>query len=127
MKTLEEMTKEERTELFEAWFQGERIEYYHSGEWCHAIYPAWNPDTTYRIAPRKPSIDWSHVAPEYKWLARDESGEVYLYTIEPELARDVWIARTMDLELRADTFSSLDPGTCDWWESLVRRPEVTGD
>ena len=32
----------------------------------------------------KPSINWSHVKGEYKWLAVDKDGSAYAYKDEPE-------------------------------------------
>ncbi len=32
----------------------------------------------------KPSIDWSHVKDEYKWLSVDKDGRAYVYENEPE-------------------------------------------
>ena len=68
----------------------------------------------------KPSIDWSHVSPEYNYLAQDANGDGYLCGKEPLCHRTAW-----DMEspyLSATTFTSYVPGTCVWKDSLVKRP-----
>ena len=68
----------------------------------------------------KPSIDWSHVSPEYNYLAQDANGDGYLCGKEPSHHTSAW-----DMEfpyLSATTFTSYVPGTCDWKDSLVKRP-----
>ena len=69
----------------------------------------------------KPSIDWSHVSPEYNYLAQNSNGDSYLCGKEPTTHITVW-----DMEspyIFATTFTSYVPGTCDWKESLVERPD----
>ena len=68
----------------------------------------------------KPSIDWSHVSPEYKYLAQDANGGGYLCGKEPSHYTSAW---SMEFPyLSATTFTSYVPGTCDWKDSLVKRP-----
>ena len=69
----------------------------------------------------KPSIDWSHVSPEYNYLAQDENGGGYLYGKQPSRRTSAW--DTESPFLSATTFTSYVPGTCDWKDSLVKRPE----
>ena len=69
----------------------------------------------------KPSIDWSHVSAEYNYLAQDANGDGYLCGKEPSHHTSAW-----DMEspyLSATTFTSYEPGTCDWEDSLVKRPD----
>ena len=69
----------------------------------------------------KPSIDWSHVSPEYNYLAQDENGDGYLCSKNPHRKNTAW---TMESPyIRATTFTSFIPGTCDWKDSLVKRPD----
>lgn len=77
----------------------------------------------YRIAPATTpdTIDWSHVAPEFKWMARDSEGQCWLYHTEPKSECCSWYS--MDDVTPADSFSSYHRGTCDWKDSLVKRPE----
>lgn len=87
--------------------------------------PAWAGDVVYRVKPApltKPSIDWSHVAPEWKWLARDDDGMMWLYEWpQPDCGVYSWKAHGRYAD--ASAFASLTPGMCDWRDSLVRRPE----
>ena len=69
----------------------------------------------------KPSIDWSHVSPEYNYLAQDENGQGYLCGKNPHRMNTAWCMETP--YTRATPFTSYVPGTCDWKESLVKRPE----
>lgn len=71
---------------------------------------------------KKPSIDWSHVAPQYKWLARDSDGAAYVYVSKPCVGdADMWATSVHD-HLRTTGFASYSPGDCDWKDSLVERP-----
>lgn len=69
----------------------------------------------------KPSIDWSHVSPGYNYLAQDENGDGYLCGKNPHRMNMAWSMETP--YIRATTFTSYVPGTCDWQDSLVKRPE----
>ena len=72
----------------------------------------------------KPSIDWDHVAPKYKYLSEDSDGIAFLYDGEPYVATDAsaWYAQS-DEVLEADGFASYTKGTCDWKDSLIKRPD----
>ena len=69
----------------------------------------------------KPSIDWSHVSPEYNYLAQDENGDGYLCGKNPHRVDVIWSMETPYIS--ATTFTSYVPGTCDWKDSLVKRPD----
>ena len=68
----------------------------------------------------KPSIDWSHVSPEYNYLVQDSDGEGYLCGKKPTHVKSGWFAESVNIS--ASTFTSYTPGTCDWKDSLVERP-----
>ena len=70
----------------------------------------------------KPSIDWSHVSPEYNYLAQDSSGQGYLCGKKPHRMDYAWDMGPSPY-IRATTFTSYEPGTCDWKDSLVKRPD----
>lgn len=72
-------------------------------------------------ADTKPSIDWSHVSSEYDYLVQDSEGEGYLCSEKPSRIENGWNAESPFIEVA--TFTSYVPGTCDWKESLVKRPE----
>jgi hypothetical protein len=73
----------------------------------------------------KDSIDWSHVSQIVKACARDEDGQAWLHNtadIAPGFA--TWRGNPNTRMTRADdVFASYRPGTCDWRESLITRPE----
>ncbi len=70
-------------------------------------------------ATTKPSIDWSHVSSEYNYLIQDSDGEGYLFGEKPTRVSMAW---NMETPIRATAFTSYVPGTCDWEDSLVKRP-----
>ena len=69
----------------------------------------------------KPSIDWSHVSEDFQYLAMDENGKHCLFAEKPEPIVLEWAADA--LYINAKHFASFIPGTCDWKDSLVKRPE----
>ena len=69
----------------------------------------------------KPSIDWSHVSEDFQYLAMDSSGVCYLYSGKPSQGEGQWV--TNMLCTPANRFASFIPGTCDWRDSLVKRPD----
>lgn len=73
----------------------------------------------------KPSINWDHVAPKYKYFSEDSEGNAFLYGEEPYVATDAsaWYAQS-DEVVEALGFASYTKGTCHWKDSLVKRPEV---
>ena len=71
----------------------------------------------------KPSIDWSHVSSEYNYLAQDSNGDGYLCGKNPHRMSMAWSMETP--YIRATRFTSYVPGTCDWRDSLVKRPDKT--
>ena len=71
----------------------------------------------------KPSIDWEHVKSEYKWLSVDKDGSAYVYKDEPERnGSDHWYSHNGSFK-EVKGLASYTPGTCDWKDSLVKRPE----
>lgn len=76
----------------------------------------------------KDQIDWSHVAPEFKAMARDDEAEsAFAYTEAPFLDGGKWEHRgfwhSHGDSVQASAFASYKRGTCDWRDSLVLRPE----
>ena len=57
----------------------------------------------------------------FQYLAMDEDGEFYLYSDKPTPVSQQWITN-LSYAL-ATHFASFTPGTCDWRDSLVKRPE----
>lgn len=103
---------------------GGPYEFFDGSDWQSTSRCDDTPTLAHRVKPQpltKPSIDWSHVAPEYKWLARDESGYVFLYPEQPFAYNGIWKCDGRFGGYRM--FASCTPGTCDWRDSLVERPE----
>ena len=86
--------------------------------------PSWSDAETYHIVYSKPSIDWSHVNKEYKWLAVDEDGKACVTVLEPREKKCFWVAEDPNSSaIPAEYFASFKRGTCDWEDSKIRRPE----
>ena len=68
----------------------------------------------------KPSIDWSNVSKDFQYLAMDENGKHHLFAEKPEPVILEWASDM--LYIKADHFASFTPGTCNWSDSLVERP-----
>jgi hypothetical protein len=83
------------------------------------------PNFKYRVKQTPDFIDWSHVAPEYKWMARDEAGVTCLFMMKPCVSDDYWRRHEDDFFARrmAHAFASYKRGAVDWKDSLVSREE----
>jgi len=80
---------------------------------------------TYRLAPvplTKPDPPWHVLADWVQWVARDSYGSCSGFEMEPN-ASNVWWTSLGKYRL-LDALK-IDPGTCDWKDSLVQRPEDT--
>lgn len=88
-----------------------------SWNWCDLDYDIYEEPKT------KPSIDWSHVNKDYKYMATDEDGDTHLYNKKPYIEDyGVWNVSSGFCK-SAEAFVSFVPGTCNWKDSLVERPE----
>lgn len=84
---------------------------------------SWDTSRTYRARPDPivpDSINWDHVAPEWKWMARDKTDEVWFFDEKPESDYAYWCAK--DGMLVCAGFASYRRGTVAWQDSLVERP-----
>lgn len=118
MKTIDEMI-----EVMQAYRDGKPVERTPLGvaAWSAPVEPMWDwMHFDYRIAVTKPSIDWSHVAPKYRWMAVTHRGVGTLFTHEPFITDSGWDAAGRCAV--SSCFASFTPGTCDWRDSLVERP-----
>ena len=80
----------------------------------------------YRIKPvYKPSINWDHVSPEYKWLTIDSDGQSRLWPHKPAAlkGRGYWSGNSH--VYKAHVLSSFKRGDCPWDESLIGREYVS--
>jgi hypothetical protein len=108
------------------------------GIWKPADDPAWVWRTVYRkAADTKPSIDWTHIAEGWNWLARDADGLGFLYTEKPQVFTTCWMGEGKEYARTHTSYRfgtcdwrnsliSYRPGTCDWRESLICRPGYEG-
>lgn len=120
-------TIDEKLSVMRAWLEGEKIEsrsHFGDGEWYDATHPWWDWNKfEYRLKPSEPVddyINWDHVSDKFNFMARDRTGEVFLYENKPELLDSVWTEYGRYIDARL--FSSLKVGNKPWNESLVKRP-----
>ena len=110
--------------VMQAYVDGEDVESCTGEEWWVNEHPVWNwPSVDYRIVKTPDTINWDHVAPEFKWMARDKHGSAYLYNGEPKIGdKDSWVGTGWTF-ISCKGFISYHLSTCDWKDSLVKRPE----
>lgn len=88
--------------------------------------PIWNwgfYTYTHRRAKIPDTINWDHVAPEFKYMARNYIGNTALFVERPEISfvtDKAWTYRGNSVP--AVGHASYRRGTVDWKESLVIRP-----
>jgi hypothetical protein len=110
-------------EVMQAYVEGKKIHYSEDGwDWQVVDSPTWDwLAIDYRVKPAsKPSINWDHVHPDYKWMATDADGKTFLYEKAPTDVHHRWDGQRW---VEACVFNSFIPGDCDWKKSLVQRPE----
>lgn len=117
-----DLPRADQIALFESILDGVRVELFSplTEMWVEKESSGFNDNFHYRIASTKPSIDWSHVSDEYKWLSTGENGNSYLTTFKPRTLESIWIGGRS--YIKATGFASFKPGACDWRDSLVGRP-----
>ncbi len=103
-------------------------EYWSIDGWYTLDEPSWERAVVYRAvrpAPTPLVVDWSMIAPEYRFAAKDGDGCVYVYDERP-----VWYAKDDGWD-SAGKGRALDHiigavkswGTCAPEDSLIERPE----
>jgi hypothetical protein len=125
MNRWKDMPKAEKLSIVKALFvDGKIIEHSLNGEdwknFYHVDVNFWS-EHYYRIKTTKPSIDWSHVSDEYKWMATDEDGRTFLFCSFPWVDGSYWCTKNNSVD--CEGFASFELGTCDWKDSLVERPK----
>ena len=71
----------------------------------------------------KPSIDWTQIKDEYKWLAVDVNECAYVYENEPTIATSAYWCSSSATYFHVNGLVSYSRGTCDWEDSLIQRPD----
>ena len=74
-------------------------------------------------ATAKPSINWTQIKDEYKWLAVDVNKCAYVYENEPSSDGSAYWCSSGATYFHVNGLVSYSRGTCDWKDSLVKRPE----
>lgn len=117
----QDLSDAEKGALLLAKHRGQKIEMYWptSREWC-VVDPAFNDLCAYRIALTPDTIDWSHLAPEWRFVARDDDNSPLLYQARPERNAVSWAA--YEPCARVTTPSYRNNGM-PWEQSLIERPE----
>jgi len=93
------------------------------GMWEGIEKPTWLLDLTYRKCPEPETddyIDWSHVAPQFVCMARDESEYSYLHSAEPQALGCLWDGEGDVAAVKPH--ASYRRGNKPWNRSLVWRP-----
>ncbi len=103
-------------EVMQAYVDGDEVESCTGEEWWVNEHPVWNwPSVDYRIVKTPDTINWDHVAPEFKYMMRGLNDvDAFLFKKNPPAVGEGFIS--------ASLFSSYHRGTCDWKDSLVIRP-----
>lgn len=117
------MTHEEMISVIQSHKDGKQIEWQAFGcsKWDSG-YPTFNFGcNNYRVKKSVDYIDWSHVAPCFKWMARDSNGLSFLFKERPTIG-SMYANWTGGDFIRANCFASYKKGDCEWRESLVSRP-----
>lgn len=126
-------TTQYKIEVMQAFLEGKQIETRnYDNELWHTylnIEPGWNwQNFDYRVKQTSPLIiPWEALKADYRWAAKDEDGEIYVYTEKPKpdslgLGLGYW--RYEGLNYRVDAVMiTQDPDNIGWKESLIQRPE----
>lgn len=122
-KPFGELDRETQLAMFEAWLDGARIQGL-AGTWKDWGTPSWASRTLYRVRPEPltlDSIDWSHVTPQWRFMARGVDGCAVIYQSLPHIFGNYWKA-PQGVGSYANVLASYRRGTVDWRDSLVVRP-----
>lgn len=117
-------TLEEKIEVMQHYLNGGKITV-DGNVWIFNVDPNFNWEVSdysiYEEPKTKPSINWEHVNKKFKYMATDFNGDTYLYWNLPKCLKGFWESKGRCIN--ALTFTSFNPGTCNWKDSLVVRPE----
>lgn len=120
------MCTENKIKIMQAYLDGKEIEFrcYSCISWNDCTKPTWNwGEVQYRIKELIPDyINWDHVSPKYKYIARDSSNEAYAYLQEPVPGHTMWFSDSCS-HRSVDHLSSYKQGDVDWKDSLIKRPD----
>ena len=124
-------TLDEKIAVMQAAKRGEPIEvkFYKFAEWTSVEQPSWDwANHEYRVSPRKPTVDWSHVGDGVNAFVRDKDGTSFCCSRIPVIdSYDNTTWQDGGTYYDAGIFASFNPGNCDWKESLIIRPGYEDD
>ena len=141
LPTFGNLSREKQLELINAALDGHILEVMHTYEgsrWMLIFDDddedsllSFDRNSIYRIKPvplTKPSINWDHVHPDFKWMARDSDGSACVYEVMPYIDETEWIVYTKGWKrlptwVKCEAFVSYEAGTCEPKDSLVERPQ----
>lgn len=128
-KLWRDMTPEEKGALLLADHEGRQIDMWFArrGAWVDSISFSAYDDIAYRVHPEpepEPTpmvVPWEALADWVQWVARDDDDPICGYEKKPDECDLHWVPTT-EKYCRLDGVK-IDPGTCDWRDSLQKRPE----
>jgi len=121
-----ELPEDEAVALFRNWWRGHRIQFEGNyGDWHFTTYPQWHPNIRYRCVPTKDMIPWQVLDEQWQWASRDADGYIHLWAAKPEISErtQAWRWTEGDYTQIDGLVKGIVVGTCDWKDSLQRRPE----
>lgn len=121
-KSFGELDIETRVALFRHFQEGGGIQSCEPDGWVIVARPAWFNESTYRTVATPDSIDWDAIKPEFDYMARDESGEAWVYDCKPNVGADGYGFSGTNCVRVDNLLSSYRRGTFPWEKSLVIRP-----
>lgn len=99
-----------------------------SGAWIDVDIPSFDWfSQEYRAKPvAADEINWSEVHEDYKFMARDQSGDAYVFSTTPinRVASGYWTSEDGLMEQVNGLLSSYRNNGKDWKDSLVERPSL---
>lgn len=123
---------QDKIAIMQAYLRGEIIEMTtargdRNEHWVVEHNPTWNwGPMLYRVKLEEvtyDTMDWTNIDVKYRYAARDECGDVYLYKHKPKCHRTSWWENHWDefSHNLSDFFLGHVKGTCDWKDSLINR------
>jgi len=120
-RQFKDLTDEEKLLIVNEKMKG-NVEYTLRDVWCKASDWEVNFKYVYRTKPaKKLDIPWKFIKPEFKWVAMDKDGEIYLHIDKPAFGSWNWV--TNSGYCRIDQKLNIDTTGVDWKTSLTERPD----
>ena len=67
-------------------------------------------------------VRWDVLPPLWQWYARNSDGNCYVFSSKPIFLDGEWRGSFSEVRLVYDGLGLFTPSTCDWRDSLQRRP-----